>query len=221
MTRVLIVDDQPLIRRAVREILVDGGLDVIGEAADGDEAVTLARRLRPDVVLMDIRMPVLDGIAATARIRTDATGTTARILILTTFEEDDYVLAALRAGASGFIGKGAEPSAIVHAVRTVHDGDALLSPAATRTLIERVTDPRPRATDPADPRLASLTPRELEVLELVGRGLSNAEIADALTISLHTAKTHVNRTMTKVHAGDRAQLVILAYETALVLPGAR
>jgi DNA-binding NarL/FixJ family response regulator len=221
MTRVLIVDDQPLIRRAVREILVDGGLDVIGEAADGDEAVTLARRLRPDVVLMDIRMPVLDGIAATARIRTDATGTTARILILTTFEEDDYVLAALRAGASGFIGKGAEPSAIVHAVRTVHDGDALLSPAATRTLIERVTGPRPRAADPADPRLASLTPRELEVLELVGRGLSNAEIADALTISLHTAKTHVNRTMTKVHAGDRAQLVILAYETALVLPGAR
>jgi DNA-binding NarL/FixJ family response regulator len=141
MTRVLIVDDQPLIRRAVREILVDGGIDVIEEAADGDEAVTLARRLRPDVVLMDIRMPVLDGIAATARIRADATDTTARVLILTTFEEDDYVLAALRAGASGFIGKGAEPSAIVQAVRTIHDGDELLSPAATRTLIERVTAP--------------------------------------------------------------------------------
>lgn len=219
MTTVLIVDDQPLIRRAVREILTDGGIDVVGEAADGEEAVSAARTLRPDVVLMDIRMPVLDGIAATTRIRADATKTSSRVLILTTFEEDDYVLAALRAGASGFIGKGAEPEEIVHAVRTIHDGDALLSPAATRALIERITDPQPRTADPADPRLISLTPREREVLQLVGRGLSNADIADALTISLHTAKTHVNRTMMKVHASDRAQLVILAYETALVLPG--
>ncbi|WP_433677102.1 response regulator transcription factor [Microbacterium gorillae] len=219
MTTVLIVDDQPLIRRAVREILADGGINVIGEAADGEEAVTAARELRPDVVLMDIRMPVLDGIAATARIRADATEDSARVLVLTTFEEDDYVLAALRAGASGFIGKSAEPEDIVHAVRTIHDGDALLSPAATRALIERVTDPRPKTAEPADPRLIPLTPREREVLQLVGRGLSNAEIADDLTISLHTAKTHVNRTMMKVHAGDRAQLVILAYETGLVHPG--
>ncbi|RUR03161.1 response regulator [Labedella endophytica] len=221
MTRVLVVDDQSLIRQAVTAILEGSeGVDVVGEAPDGNEAVALARRLRPDVVLMDIRMPGLDGIAATARICTDPELEAVRVLILTTFEEDEYLVAALRAGASGFIGKGAEPDAIVRAVRSVHAGDALLSPAATRSLITKYVLPRdPSEPRPLPPELRDLTDREREVLLLVARGLSNQEIADGLVISPHTAKTHVNRIMTKVAAHDRAQLVILAYETGLLEPG--
>lgn len=221
MTTVLVVDDQSLIRQAVTAIL-DGvdGVDVVGEAPDGHAAVALAGSLHPDVVLMDIRMPGLDGIGATAAICSDPALSETRVLILTTFEEDEYLLQALRAGASGFIGKGAEPDAIVRAVRSVHAGDALLSPAATRSLITRYVLPRPGgAPTPLPPALRELTDREREVLLLVARGRANQEIADELVISPHTAKTHVNRIMTKVDAHDRAQLVILAYESGLLEPG--
>lgn len=219
MTRVLVVDDQPLVRQAVRDILIDGGIEVVGEAASGREAVAAVRESTPDVVVMDIRMPELDGIAATAQIMTAQPSTTTRVLILTTFEEDDYVVAALRAGASGFIGKGAEPEDIVKAVQVIHRGEALLSAAATRALIERSVlpqHPRPDAWE-CEP-LRQLTEREREVLLLVAGGASNQAIADSLVISPHTAKTHVNRIMSKVHARDRAQLVIQAYESGLVIP---
>ncbi|WP_285042043.1 response regulator transcription factor [Plantibacter sp. LMC-P-059a] len=223
MTTVLVVDDQSLIRQAVSDILAsESDLDVVGEAVDGAQAVSLAQRLRPDVVLMDIRMPVLDGIGATAAICADPGLADTRVLILTTFEEDENLIATLRAGASGFIGKGSEPEEIVRAVRAVHAGDALLSPAATRSLITRYVVV---ADGPSSPRsvpaeLALLTERELEVLLLVARGRSNQQIADELVISPHTSKTHVNRIMTKVAAHDRAQLVILAYESGLLRPGA-
>ncbi|MGJ0388245.1 response regulator [Microbacterium sp. CGR1] len=224
---VLVVDDQPLVRHAVRDILSDGGLLVVGEASDGREAVNAVIDTAPDVVLMDIRMPELDGIAATALICADAPASAGadashrpRVLILTTFEDDENVVAALRAGASGFIGKGAEPDEIVRAVRTVHQGEALLSSSATRALIERAVR---RGGAPRSERwvdvLAPLTPREREVLELVAEGLTNHDIAIRLTISPHTAKTHVNRIMAKVSASDRAQLVILAYESGLVTAG--
>lgn len=220
MISVLVVDDQPLVRQAVRDILADSGLHVVGEAATGREAVVSAAELAPDVVVMDIRMPDMDGIAATAQIcafRSDA-GT--RVLILTTFEEDDYVVAALRAGASGFIGKGAEPDDIVRAVRTIDAGESLLSAAATRALIERsirgATPPMPEAHAEV---IARLTAREQEVLRLVAGGRTNQEIAADLSISPHTAKTHVNRIMSKVDARDRAQLVILAYEAGIVVAG--
>lgn len=222
MTTVLVVDDQSLIRQAVTAILGEAdGIEIVGEAADGREAVALAARLRPDVVLMDIRMPELDGIAATAAICADPGLVASRVLVLTTFEEDEYLVAALRAGASGFIGKGAEPDEIVRAVRAVHAGDALLSPAATRSLITRYVLPGGIRSAPRElPRgLADLTDRESEVMLLVARGLSNQEIAEELVISPHTAKTHVNRIMTKVGAHDRAQLVILAYESGLLEPG--
>jgi DNA-binding NarL/FixJ family response regulator len=221
MTTVLVVDDQSLIRQAVSAIL-DGadGVDVVGEAPDGHQAVALARHLHPDVILMDIRMPGLDGIGATAAICADPALAETRVLILTTFEEDEYLVQALRAGASGFIGKGAEPDAIVRAVRSVHAGDALLSPAATRSLITRYVLPRSASEPrPLPPELRELTERESEVLLLVARGRSNQEIADELVISPHTAKTHVNRIMTKVNAHDRAQLVILGYESGLLEPG--
>lgn len=223
MITVLIADDQPLIRQAVGDILTDqSGIAVVGHAADGTQAVALTAELRPDLVLMDIRMPGLDGIEATAALCADPANAETRVLILTTFEEDEYVLQALRAGASGFLGKGAEPEEIVRAVRAVHAGDALLSAAATRGLITRYvlggeSDRRP-ALEPA-PELSLLTEREREVLLQVARGRSNQEIAEALFISPHTAKTHVNRMMTKVHAHDRAQLVILAYESGLLVPG--
>lgn len=218
MIRVLVVDDQPLVRQAVRDILIDGGIDVVAEAANGREAVAAAARELPDVVVMDIRMPELDGIAATAQILATSQPTT-RVLILTTFEEDDYVVAALRAGASGFVGKGAEPDDIVSAVRVVHRGEALLSSAATRALIERsVRPPRPRSDAWTSEPLRQLTEREREVMLLVASGSSNQDIADELVISPHTAKTHVNRIMSKLHARDRAQLVIQAYESGLVIP---
>ena len=223
MITVLIADDQPLIRQAVGDILTDqSGIAVVGHAVDGTEAVSRTAELRPDVVLMDIRMPGLDGIEATAALCADPANAETRVLILTTFEEDEYVLQALRAGASGFLGKGAEPEEIVRAVRAVHAGDALLSAAATRGLITRYvlggeSERRP-VPDPA-PELSLLTEREREVLLLVARGRSNQEIAESLFISPHTAKTHVNRIMTKVHAHDRAQLVILAYESGMLVPG--
>lgn len=217
MTTVLVVDDQPLIRQAVTDLLDgQGEVRVIGEATNGVAAVEAVRALHPDVVLMDIRMPVLDGIEATAAICADPANAATRVLILTTFEEDDYVVSALRAGASGFIGKGSEPDEILRAVQAIHAGDALLSPAATRSLISRTVH------EPAtvvSPEVALLTEREREVLVRVARGRSNQDIAEELFISPHTAKTHVNRIMAKVGAHDRAQLVILAYESGLVSPG--
>lgn len=218
MTSVLVVDDQALIRQAVVDILTEADdLTVIGEAVNGREAVVVAGSLRPDVVLMDIRMPELDGIAATSAICADPALAGTRVLILTTFEEDEYVVSALRAGASGFIGKGSDPEDIVRAIRAIDTGDALLSPAATRSLISRYLQPQPPNHD--QKALEHLTEREMEVLQLVARGRSNQEIAEDLVISPHTAKTHVNRIMTKLQAHDRAQLVIVAYETGLLTPG--
>jgi len=218
MITVLVVDDQPLVRQAVRDILTDsGGVHVVGEASNGREAVRAAAALAPDVVLMDIRMPELDGIAATEQICAGPAGDATRVLVLTTFEEDEYVVAAVRAGASGFIGKGAEPEDIVRAVHTVHLGESLLSSAATRALIQRfVRRQSPQESAWADEGLDRLTEREREVFLLVAGGLTNQEIAVELVISAHTAKTHVNRIMAKVHARDRAHLVILAYESGLV-----
>lgn len=218
MITVLVVDDQPLVRQAVRDILTDsGGILVVGEASNGREAVRAAAASAPDVVLMDIRMPELDGIAATEQICAGPAGSTTRVLVLTTFEEDEYVVAALRAGASGFIGKGAEPEDIVRAVHTIHLGEALLSSAATQALVQRFVHRQTPRTDAwAGEGLARLTEREREVFLLVARGLTNQEIATELVISTHTAKTHVNRIMAKVHARDRAHLVILAYESGLV-----
>ncbi|MBS1896975.1 MAG: response regulator transcription factor [Actinobacteria bacterium] len=219
MIRVLIADDQPLIRSAVAGLLRhEEDIEVVGEAADGEEAVGLARTARPDVVVMDLRMPGTDGIAATGLLRADPGLEGTRVLVLTTFEDEENVLAALRAGASGFLGKGVDPAEIVRAVRTVHAGEELLSPAATRALIRRSLDAGPAHS----PRLlpAELTEREIEILGLVGRGLSNEQIGAALFISPATAKTHVNRTMVKLDAHDRAQLVIAAYESGLIAPGA-
>jgi DNA-binding NarL/FixJ family response regulator len=220
MIRVLIVDDQALIRSAVRDLFEGTGtVTVVGEALNGQEAVMLARELHPDVVLMDIRMPELDGIAATALICDDPALAETRVLILTTFEEDEYLIAALRAGASGFIGKGAEPDEIVRAVAAVHAGDALLSPTATRSLISRYVLPRSAPAGVVPIELSHLTDREREVLRLIARGRSNDAIATELFISPHTAKTHVKRIMMKLHAHDRAQLVITAYESGWLTPG--
>jgi DNA-binding NarL/FixJ family response regulator len=219
--RVLVVDDQTLVRQAVTDILsAPEDIDVVGQALDGREAVEKAGASRPDVIVMDIRMPEFDGIEATARICATPELADTKILILTTFEEDEYLVAALRAGASGFIGKGAEPEDIIRAVRAVHTGDALLSPIATRALIDRfVAAPAPPDPARVAPSLAYLTEREREVLLMVATGLSNQQIAERLVISPLTSKTHVNRIMTKVHAHDRAQLVILAYESGLLTPG--
>lgn len=225
MTTVVVVDDQPLIRQAVSDILsAEVDISVVGQASTGDEALQLTAALHPDVVLMDIRMPVMDGITATAMICADPALASTRVLILTTFEEDEYVVSALRSGASGFIGKGSEPEDICRAVRAIAVGDALLSPNATRSLISRHLSSGPLSTTtPANPaytaELDQLTEREREVLLLVARGHSNQEIADGLVISPHTAKTHVNRIMAKLHAHDRAQLVIVGYESGLIAPG--
>jgi DNA-binding NarL/FixJ family response regulator len=221
-TQVLVVDDQPLIRSAVSTILdAEDDLTVLAEAADGRQALRLAREHRPAVVLMDIRMPLMDGIEATEAICNDPGLAGTRVLILTTFEEDEHLVAALRAGASGFIGKGSEPDEIVRAVRAVRDGEALLSPVATRALIARYlkVEPLRPGSRLETSRLEELTPREREVLGLVARGHSNQEIADALVISPYTAKTHVNKIMAKLQARDRAQVVIWAYEAGIVVPG--
>lgn len=222
MTKVLVVDDQPLIRSAVTGLLEsDPRIEVIGEAGNGLEAMRFLEESTPDVILMDIRMPQMDGIQATAAICADDRFDRVRVLMLTTFEEDEYVFAALRAGASGFLGKGSEPEEIVRGIVLVHLGHSLLSPAATKTLIERyLEDDRDGSSqtcmgqDPA--MLDSLTSRERDVLYLVGRGRSNDEIAADLFISPLTAKTHVTRIMSKLHARDRAQLVICAYESGLL-----
>jgi DNA-binding NarL/FixJ family response regulator len=212
--RVLIADDQALIRHGFRLILTTRGIDVAGEAADGAEAVTAARRLSPDVVLMDIRMPGMDGLEATRRIL--AHSPHCRVLMLTTFDLDRYVYQALALGASGFLLKDVTPEHLAAAVRLVGTGDALLAPSITRRLVERfaVDEPRPLHRD-----LADLTPREAEVLTLVGRGLSNTELAAELGLSEATVKTHVSRVFAKLGLRDRAQAVVVAYETGLVVPG--
>jgi DNA-binding NarL/FixJ family response regulator len=218
MIRVLLADDQGLVRAGFRALLdAEPGIDVAGEARDGREAVELTRTLRPDVVLMDIRMPELDGLAATREIAADRALAGVRIVILTTFEIDDYVFEALRAGASGFLVKDTEPVDLIAAVRLVAGGEALLSPSVTRRVIEefavRAKEPPPSGD------LDELTEREREVMALVGTGLSNEEIARRLVVSPATAKTHVSRAMVKLGARDRAQLVVLAYEYGLVRPG--
>jgi DNA-binding NarL/FixJ family response regulator len=219
VTTVAVVDDQPLIRTGLRTMLEHApDLEIVGEADDGEKAVALVRRCRPDVVLMDIRMPLVDGIEATRRITADPDLANVRVLMLTTFDLDDYVYAAIRAGASGFMLKDARPEDILAAVRVVAAGDALLAPSITRRLIaELAARPVDAPAPPAE--LAALTEREREVLALVGRGLSNAEIAERLYVSPATAKTHVSHIMTKLYARDRAQLVVLAYESGLVRPG--
>ncbi|MFD9734327.1 response regulator [Umezawaea sp. NPDC059074] len=216
--RVLLADDQALIRAGFR-VLIDSApdLEVVGEATNGLEAVKLVRTTRADVVLMDIRMPELDGLEATRRIIADDDFAGVKVLILTTFEIDDYVAKAIRAGASGFLGKGVEPAELITAIRTVAEGDALLSPKATQALISQfLSQPTTSAATPE--RLAVLTQREREVVVLVAGGLSNDEIAAKLFVSPLTAKTHVNRAMMKLHARDRAQLVVIAYQTGLVQP---
>lgn len=220
MISVLVADDQALIRTAVAALLTaEDDVTVVAQAEDGHAAVRLTKAHHPDVVVMDIRMPGLDGIGATQAICSDPSLADTRILILTTFEQDDYVVEALRAGASGFLGKGADPMQIVEAVRTIHSGEALLSPAATRSLIRRsVESGAPEQSLRVLPD--GLTERETEILTFVGHGLTNQEIADDLFISPATAKTHINRTMAKLGAHDRAQLVIAAYESGLVVPGA-
>lgn len=220
MIRVLITDDQALLRSTFR-LLVDSAPDmtVVGEAGTGSDAIALARDRRPDVVLMDVRMPGLDGIEATRAIAADPGLDGVRVVILTTFETEDLVIDALRAGASAYLGKGVEPAALLDAVRTVAAGEALLSPAATRAVISTVLARSRPTPGTAAGTLATLTPREAEVLTLVGLGLTNDDIAAQLVISPTTAKTHVNRTMTKLHARDRAQLVIAAYEGGFVTPG--
>ncbi|MFD5108469.1 response regulator [Streptomyces cinereoruber] len=219
MIRVVLADDQTLVRAGFRSILSDEeDIEVVGEAGDGERAIGLARELRPDVVLMDIRMPVLDGLEATRRITADERLEGVRVVILTTFDADDHVYGALRAGASGFLVKDTEPMELLHAVRVVARGDALISPAVTRRLIAEFAGRAERQPNPG-PRLNALTEREREVLGLVGAGLSNDEIAGRLVLSPATAKTHVSRIMTKLAVRDRAQLVILAYESGMITPG--
>jgi len=220
MIRTAIADDQPLVRAGLRSIFdYADDITVVAEAGDGRAAVEIARTERPDVLLMDIRMPILDGIKATRLISSDADLVEVRILILTTFDLDEYVYAALQAGASGFLLKDAPPERIFDAVRVVAAGEALLAPTATRRLIESVVDHQ-RPSPPEITRLlAALTDREREVLALVGRGLSNAEISARLVVSEATTKTHISRVLAKSRARDRAQLVVLAYEGGLVHPG--
>ena len=219
MIRVLLADDQALVRAGFR-VLIESAPDVevAGEAANGEDAVALARHGRPDVVLMDIRMPVLDGIEATRRIAADPELASCRVLVLTTYEADEYVFEALRAGASGFVLKDIEPADLLQAIRVVAGGEALLSPSVTRRIIATFAG-RPSQRRVSDRELGALTDREREVLALVGRGRTNDEIAAELFVSPATVKTHVGRVMSKLYARDRAQLVVAAYESGLVVPG--
>jgi DNA-binding NarL/FixJ family response regulator len=218
--RVAVADDQALVRSGFTVLLRSAGdIDVVGEAGNGREAVELVAAERPDVVLMDIRMPEMDGIEATRRIVASAAET--RILVLTTFDLDEYVFGALRAGASGFLLKDTQPEDLLAAVRVVAGGEALLAPSVTRRLIERFAEPEPEPSAPRvqHPGLVTLTEREVEVLTVVARGLSNAEIAEALFMAHATAKTHVSRLLTKLDCRDRAQLVMVAYEAGIATPG--
>ncbi|MGD0980421.1 MAG: response regulator transcription factor [Solirubrobacteraceae bacterium] len=219
MIRIVIADDQALVRAGFRVLLdSEPDVEVVGEAANGEEAISLARRHRPDVVLMDIRMPDVDGLEATRRIAADPGLAGVKVLILTTFESDENIFAALRAGASGFVLKDTEPTELLQGVRVVADGAALLAPSVTRRLIAELAARPPR--HPVRPeQLDVRTDREREVMGLVAAGLNNAQIAERLTVSSATVKTHVSRTMGKLGAHDRAQLVVLAYETGLVVPG--
>jgi DNA-binding NarL/FixJ family response regulator len=218
MIRVVLADDQALVRAGFRSLLdAQDDIEVVGEANNGEEAVRLTRELAPDVVLMDIRMPGVDGLSATRRIVADDRSADTRVVILTTFGLDEYVFEAIRSGASGFLVKDTEPEELVQAVRVVASGEALLSPRVTRQLIAEFAA---RAKEPiASDGLQELTDREREVVALVGEGLSNEEIAERLVVSPATAKTHVSRAMGKLHARDRAQLVVIAYESGLVRPG--
>ncbi len=221
MIRIMLVDDQAMVRAGFRMILEsEDDFTVVGEAADGVEATEIVGRCRPDVILMDIRMPRMDGVEATARILSEhrSDGSDPRILVLTTFDLDAYVYAVLRSGASGFLLKDAPAEQLIDAVRVVHRGDALLSPSVTRRLIEEVT----RRPDPAlipVPGLDDLTERELEVLKLVARGLSNSEVAERLYLGEATVKTHLGRVLSKLNLRDRVQAVVMAYESGLVTPG--
>lgn len=218
MIKVLLADDQALIRTGLRALLeTNDDLQVVGEAATGVEAVDQAKQHLPDVVVMDIQMPERDGIWATQQIVSDPTLAKTKVLVLTTFELDSYTFDALRAGASGFIGKAGDPNAVADAIRTVHEGGRLLSPAATAALVQQFLTQPKLATEAGV--LDELTDREREIVALVGQGLSNDEIAETLFISPLTAKTHVTRAMTKTHARDRAQLVVLAYSSGLLAPG--
>jgi DNA-binding NarL/FixJ family response regulator len=219
--RIVLADDQELLRATFR-LLLDAtpDMDVVGEAGTGEDAVAVVRATVPDVVLMDVRMPGAGGIAATEVLMADDSLAGVHVLVLTTFETDDLVAAALRAGASGYLGKGVAPAALLGAIRTVAAGESLLSPAATTALIKRFLANPVANAGAALPAMVDLTAREREIAVLVARGLSNDEIADRLFISPATAKTHVNRAMAKVHARDRAQLVVFAYEHGLMTPGA-
>jgi RNA polymerase sigma factor (sigma-70 family) len=215
--KVLLVDDDDLMRAGLRAVLSsDSAVEVVGEAADGRTAVAAVRARRPDVVLMDVRMPDLDGIAATREVL--ASSPEVKVVILTTFEQDDYIFGALNAGASGFLLKRSRPEELLAAIHTVAAGDSLLAPSVTRTVIERMAQQPPPDRD-AHERLAELTPREREVLELIARGLSNSEIADELVIEETTVKTHVKRILMKLRLRDRIQAVIFAYESGLTQPG--
>lgn len=220
MIRVVLADDQALLRAGIRALLdAEDDIDVVGEAADGAEAVAVVRATEPDVVLMDIRMPGTDGLEATRQIAADERLSGTRVVMLTTFDLDEYVFEAVRIGASGFLVKDTEPAELLRGIRAVAAGDALLSPGVTRRLIgEFATRSRPHASPAAD-RLGELTDREREVVALVGEGLTNDEIARRLFLSPATAKTHVSRSMVKLQVRDRAQLVVLAYESGLVRPG--
>jgi DNA-binding NarL/FixJ family response regulator len=220
--RVLLVDDQHLVRIGFRMILADEpDIEVVGDAPDGRAAIDAVTRLHPDVVVMDLRMPTMDGVEATRRIATGAAdGAAPRVLILTTFDADEYVVEALRAGASGFLLKDVPPAEFVDAIRLIAAGDALLAPSVTRRLLDRLRDRLPVAVDGVlDGRLQDLTERELEVLTLIARGKSNREIADALVLAEPTVKTHVSHVLDKLDLRDRAQAVVLAYEAGLVRPG--
>jgi DNA-binding NarL/FixJ family response regulator len=216
---VLIVDDQSLVRTGFRMILeAEEDIEVLGEAADGREAVAEARRLKPDVVLMDVRMPEMDGIEATRQLLADG-ATESKVVMLTTFDMDEYVYDALHAGASGFLLKDVPPEQLVNGIKAVGSGDALLAPSVTRRVIEEFVRRPPESVRKAPPELEELTPREVEVLMLIARGLSNAEIASELVVSETTVKTHVAHLLMKLRLRDRVQAVVLAYESGLIQPG--